>query len=129
MSLCPCSSQKEFSECCEPLLKGDRAADSPESLMRSRYTAFATQNFDYIMRTTDPQARTDMDLDGTKEWMENAQFLRLEVIRAVDEGNKGVVEFKAYFKMNGSDHVHHELSKFRKLNGTWFFRDGRLISN
>ncbi len=82
--------------------------------MRSRYSAFCVKNLDYIVETTDPQARADMDKKSTEEWMNGAEFSKLEILKATDEGNKGTVEFKAYFKMNGADEVHHEISKFRK---------------
>ena len=41
MALCPCGSEKIYTECCEPLIKGDRVAETAEALMRSRYTAHA----------------------------------------------------------------------------------------
>ena len=37
--LCPCGSTKEYSSCCEPLLKGEKIAVNPLELLRSRYTA------------------------------------------------------------------------------------------
>jgi len=126
MSLCLCHSQKAFLECCGPLLEGEKEAASPEALMRSRYSAFCQKNIDYVVDTTDPQARADMDRDSTLEWMNGAEFTRLEVLASSDEGNKGTVEFKAYFKMNGVDEVHHEVSKFRKQGGVWYFRDGKV---
>ncbi len=95
--------------------------------MRSRFSAFATKNLDYVIVTTDPQARADLDRASTEEWMNNSEFTKLDVLRATDEGNKGTVEFKAFFKMNGTDEVHHEISKFRKQAGTWYFRDGKVV--
>ena len=95
--------------------------------MRSRYSAFCTKNLDYVVNTTDPQARPDMDRASTEQWMNDSVFTKLDVLRATDEGNKGTVEFKAYFKMNDNDEVHHEISKFRKQAGTWYFRDGKVI--
>lgn len=127
MADCYCCSSKPFSDCCQPLIEGDRPADSPEALMRSRYSAFCTKNLDYVFETTDPQARSDMDRGSTEEWMKNSEFTKLDVLRATNEGNKGTVEFKAYFKMNGADEVHHEISKFRKQAGVWFFRDGKVV--
>lgn len=95
--------------------------------MRSRYSAFCAKNLDYVMETTDPQARVEMDIESTRAWMNDAEFLKLEVLSSTNEGNKGNVEFKAYYRMNGQDHVHHEFSKFRKHGGIWYFRDGRIV--
>lgn len=127
MSVCSCGRPNSFEECCGPLLKGDREADSPESLMRSRYSAFVHKDVDYLYETLDPQARTDFDRKGTQDWAEQATFTGLEILKASSEGNKGQVEFKAHFRMNDQDQVHHELSKFRKQGGIWYFRDGRVI--
>lgn len=123
---CPCGSGKAFSECCERLHKGEPAT-SPEELMRSRFAAFAVKNIDYVRNTTDPQALSEFDEAGTKEWAEKSEFFKLEILSASNEGNKGTVEFKAHFRTEGKEHVHHEISKFRKHQGTWYFRDGRVI--
>jgi SEC-C motif-containing protein len=126
MSDCYCNSNKPFAECCEPLLKGDREAATPEELMRSRYSAFCTKNMDYIRETTDPQTRYSMDYEATGEWMNTSDFLKLEILKSSMEGNKGAVEFKAYFRSGDlPPQVHHELSKFRKQGGSWYFHDGK----
>lgn len=123
---CPCDSGKTFSSCCEPLLKGERSAQSPEELMRSRYSAFAVRNLDYVANTTDPQA--SFDREATAAWMNGSRFTKLEVLRATNEGNKGTVEFKAHFEPEGGEaQIHHEVSKFRKQAGVWYFRDGRVL--
>ncbi|MCK5680648.1 SEC-C domain-containing protein, partial [bacterium] len=36
---CPCSSGKEYQECCEPLISGERKAVTAEELLRARYSA------------------------------------------------------------------------------------------
>ncbi len=96
--------------------------------MRSRYSAFAVKNLDYIFETTDPQARSDFDLPSTKEWAEQSRFVKLEVLNSTEDGNKGMVEFKAHFYDKENNlHIHHEHSKFRKQSGVWFFRDGRIV--
>jgi hypothetical protein len=56
MELCPCGSQKDYVDCCQPLIKGERTADTAEALMRSRYTAHAKKEFDYLFETTHPSA-------------------------------------------------------------------------
>lgn len=128
MSTCYCHSGKSFEDCCRPLLENERGAETPEQLMRSRYSAFCTKNLEYVIETTDPQARHDMDREGTKAWMDGAEFTKLEVLNSSFEGNKGTVEFKAYFKMaDAPAEIHHEISKFRKQGGVWFFRDGKVI--
>lgn len=127
-NLCPCGSQKNYTSCCEPFLVGQAKPTTSEQLMRSRYTAFTKKDLDYIAQTTDPQGYSPQDMQANKEWADQVTFTQLEILNSLDEGNKGTVEFKAYFKtQDGAEHVHHELSKFRKKAGTWFFRDGKVV--
>lgn len=125
---CYCDSGKEFESCCGPLLRGAVAAETPEALMRSRYSAYHTKNYDYIESTTDPQARADIDWRANREWAAQSTFTQLEVLGTSVEKNKGVVEFRAHFHLNhdpANPQTHHEVSTFRKQAGIWYFRDGR----
>jgi SEC-C motif-containing protein len=123
---CPCGSGKNFAACCQPFIEGQQAAATPEELMRSRYSAFCQQDMDYIAKTTDPQAMGEYDMKANAEWARTSKFLKLEVIQSSQEGNKGTVEFKAWFKSgDGPEQIHHEISKFRKQAGVWYFRDAR----
>lgn len=119
---------KPFASCCQPLLDGE-IASTPEALMRSRYTAFTRMDMEYVQTTTDPQTRLTFDMPTTRTWAESSEFFKLEVLRSQAEGNKGMVEFRAHFRLkDGSEKIHHEISKFRKQAGVWYFRDGKVLS-
>ena len=45
---CPCGSGEEFALCCGPLHAGQRMAATAEELMRSRYSAYAVGDMDYV---------------------------------------------------------------------------------
>lgn len=92
--------------------------------MRSRYTAYTLKDLNYLLATVDPQRRLEIDENATRTWMEKSTFTRLEVVRASEEKNKGVVEFKAHYReaAEGPETVHHEIAKFRKQGGRWYFR-------
>ena len=95
--------------------------------MRSRYSAFFAKNMEYILATTDPQTVLDFDMPATLEWAESAEFTGLEILRIQGEGNKGLVEFKATYRINGGlPQIHHEIAKFRKQAGRWYFREGKV---
>ncbi|HND86153.1 MAG TPA: YchJ family metal-binding protein [Pseudobdellovibrionaceae bacterium] len=129
---CPCGSKKEFSQCCGPLIAGDAAATTPEQLMRSRYTAFVLQKMEYVRKTTDPQTFHLFDFPGNEKWAAECEFCGLEILRSSEDGNKGLVEFKAQFRprvsQNSGDELqtHHELSQFRRQGGVWYFRNGKV---
>ena len=37
---CPCGKGPSLDECCGPIVRGERLADTAEALMRARYTAY-----------------------------------------------------------------------------------------
>ncbi len=124
---CPCDSNIKFESCCGPLIQNQKPAQNPEQLMRSRYTAFTLKNMDYIYETTHPQARLEFDRKSNQEWADQASFSKLEILKSSDEGNKGIVEFKAYFKLKDTENIHHEVAAFRKQADVWYFRDAKIL--
>lgn len=125
---CPCGSNKNFENCCEPFLLGNAVPETAEQLMRSRYTAYTKGDIDYLKKTLAPESRSDFDPKTTKEWAQQAKWKGLKIL-STEKGQasdtKGVVEFTATYEQNGEGLDHHEVSKFRKGdNGQWFFVDG-----
>jgi len=127
MSLCPCSSKIEFSDCCAPYLKGAKTPATAEALLRARYTAHTFANVDYIQKTHHPSHRGELDLASTKEWAESSEWLSLEIRKVIDGGENdqtGQIEFIARFNdAKGNPVNHHELSLFKKHDGLWHFVD------
>jgi SEC-C motif-containing protein len=104
---CPCGSVA-YDDCCGPLHRGERQAATPEELMRSRYSAYALAETDYVWRTWHPRTRpASVTHDPTTSWS------RLEVLEAHDD----VVEFRAHH----GDGVLHERSRFEQRAGRWFY--------
>jgi SEC-C motif domain protein len=98
--------------------------------MRSRYTAYTRQAVDYIVETHDPATREEVDRDETEKWSREAEWQGLEVVsteRGGEGDDDGVVEFKARFIQRGHGLVHHERSRFRKVDGRWYFVDGENV--
>jgi SEC-C motif-containing protein len=130
MALCPCCSGLEFELCCSPYIAGEKKAPTAESLMRSRYSAFATGAMSYIAQTVAPEKRKEFDEKGVKEWSQKSEWTGLE-IKSTERGaasdSDGMVEFIANYSISGAPHVHHERASFRKENGAWYFVDGDLV--
>lgn len=125
---CPCCSGKLYSECCEPVISGTRKAETPEEVMRARYSAYAKVQVDYLMESTAPDQRETIDKQEMRSWAERSKWLGLEIISApAPEGTKGEVEFIARYEDQGTPLEHHELAEFRKINGDWYFQDGQLV--
>ncbi|HJV34059.1 YchJ family protein [Geomonas sp.] len=127
MEQCPCGSGLAYAECCEPVIKGARPAETAEALMRSRYSAYVKVETDYIFETTHPKHREGYDHAGTKQWAESAEWQGLEIVSTKDGGKDdtvGEVEFIARFSEKGKSMVHHERAQFKKEKEGWLFTDG-----
>jgi SEC-C motif-containing protein len=121
---CPCLSGEAYTECCGRFHNGGAEAATAEQLMRSRYTAFALLNAEYLRKTWHPEtAPAELEMDPAVEWR------RLDIL-STDRGgpldNEGTVEFKAHFRHDGERGVHHETSRFVRENRRWYYVDGVL---
>ena len=125
---CPCGSKKDYQACCEPLLGGEKASTA-EQLMRSRYVAYTQAKLDYIEATHDTDTRAELDMNIARDWATQSSWLGLDVIRTEGGGeddDKGIVEFKAHYRVDGKRAQHHEVSEFVKKDGEWFYHDGKM---
>ena len=122
---CYCGSHKIFQDCCEPIIKGIQKAPTAQSLMRSRYSAYATHQADYLLETTHISERKYYSKSDILNWATSNQWLQLEIINATEN----TVEFKAYFLDSKlQKQIHHELSTFKFENGKWFYVDGQFFN-
>jgi len=130
MSKCPCSSGKEYQDCCEPLLSGQRQAATAEELLRARYTAHAKLEMDYVRDTTHPEQLPKYEPATARNWAEKSEWEKLEIISISDGGvddERGEIEFVAHYRQKGNLKTHHELAHFRKHEGEWYFYDGEGV--
>jgi SEC-C motif-containing protein len=130
MSTCHCGSGRPFAECCQPILLNERLAATAEELMRARYTAYVTDRIDFLGASLHPERRPEYDEAATRRWARQSEWLSLEMVSSEAGGpadERGSVEFVASYREKGVVHQHHEVSEFRKLDGRWFFTEGRLV--
>ncbi|NKY45887.1 YchJ family protein [Nocardia cerradoensis] len=123
---CPCGSGEQFGQCCGPRLDGTRPAPTAEALMRSRYTAFAVGDHDYLLRTWHPRSRPRrLVLDPAQHWI-SLQVFGTEAGGLFDDA--GVVEFRATYRYDGRRGVLSECSRFARVDGQWVYVDGDIES-
>ena len=121
---CPCCSNKDFTKCCSLYLDGNTPAPTAEALMRSRYSAYTLLREDYVLSTwhasTRP-AQLGSAEDASNKWM------GLEVKRhEQQDSSHAIVEFIARHKVNGRTFLMHEVSRFVREEGKWFYVAGDL---
>ena len=122
---CPCGRTSTkgqslaYKACCGPWHAGLAAPDA-ERLMRSRYSAFVLRHVPYLLDTWHASTRpASLDLE------EGAKWLGLEIKQHRNTGdNTAEVEFVARFRVAGRAVRQHELSRFVREDGHWFYVDG-----
>lgn len=91
--------------------------------MRSRFTAYARRNADYLLASWDAGKRPAR-IDFSKE---TAQWLTLQIVdckKGSTKDSKGIVEFKAFYEQDGESYFMHEISRFVKTGQRWLYLDG-----
>ena len=122
---CPCGNSTPYNKCCGAFIDGKTIPETAEELMRSRYSAYARQNDDYLLETWHPSTRPNekpSDDDSTT-------WTKLEILRT-EKGLKGdtdgVVEFLAQCNVKGNASHIHETSNFLYEDGRWYYVDAQV---
>jgi SEC-C motif-containing protein len=126
---CPCGSEKPFSKCCEPFLQRREKPKSVRQMVRARYCAYALgagNHREFLARTWHPA--TLRNVRAAELTNDNLKWQKLEIIKAEQRGDRGMVEFRATYKVPGDEkeHVHHELSLFQRMQGVWLYLEGQV---
>ena len=131
---CPCGTGDQYQRCCLPLHVGERQAETAVELMRSRYSAYVAEQFDYLWATWHPRTRPAEPVTG-----DGPEWIGLEIVDVVDGqpgDDTGDVEFKAYYRAQAGNQrtgtggrkeqvrFLHVRSRFAVRARRWFYLDG-----
>lgn len=87
--------------------------------MRSRYSAFALDDAQYVLRSWHPDTRpAGVEPDPALRWV------GLDVLESTGGGlfdAEGVVEFRAHYRDAGRPGELHERSRFVRHDGAWVY--------
>lgn len=131
-SNCYCGNEKSYDACCKPLHEGKLKPPTPESLMRSRFSAYKLSLIDYLEATHHPKYHWQDERKGIEESCKNNTWDSLKVFKSeVDKKQKhlGKVAFAAYYSSNSASHVLCEFSNFILENEQWYYTDGIHAEN
>jgi SEC-C motif-containing protein len=125
-----------YARCCRPLHRGERAADAPEALMRSRYAAFAEKQHAYLWATLHP-AHEDRALGeasalaAIQDTAREHRYVGLAILGTAPEDEAGIarVLFHARVFRKGVDMSFVELSDFAREGegGPWRYLRGDAL--
>lgn len=127
---CPCSSGKAYETCCKPVHLG-KPAETAQTLMRARYSAYALNKPDFIVETTHPlsphyaEDKFSWKRSLTK-FSTSSSFERLEIIASTEQEKFASVTFIAHITQDGRDVSFTEKSYFEKVKGKWLYKTGVL---
>ncbi len=99
-------------------------AATAEELMRSRYTAYAVGDVDYLWQTWHPRTRPESLTASGEQWT------GLEILETTAGGQGdevGEVEFRAHYHRNRRSGTLHERSHFAVRARRWFYVDGEMF--
>ena len=120
---CPCGTGAAYAACCGRWHAGPQHLQAPtaEALMRSRYSAFVRLLGAYLQDTWHADTRPA----AAPTFEPGLRWLGLEVKRHTLTGEHSAeVEFVARSKTGSRVHRLHEVSRFVREAGRWFYVDG-----
>jgi len=123
--MCICGSNKEYQNCCGEIISHKREAQTAQELMRSRFSAYARGDANYLLFSSAKEHQFAEDIPLIEEFCANVSWLKLEILQSSERE----VEFKAYYKDAQGIKVLHEKSNFLQEDGIWKYKDGELYNS
>jgi SEC-C motif-containing protein len=130
--VCPCGSLKKYKKCCKPFHDKITSPKNALELMKSRFSAFAVCNSEYIISTThenNPDFTQDLKSwnNDILNFSQNTRFEKLEILEFIDDEIESFVTFEAILFQDKNDISFIEKSRFLKVEGIWKYVDGQFI--
>lgn len=149
---CFCGSNKTFSSCCQPFIDKQYCPQTPEQLMRSRFTAYVSGNSQYIYDTYAKSSQGSQSVKEINDWSKACVWIALQ-IHSINSNNKNsdstknespeqYVEFSAFYITDNTLCELRENSRFvledimlnsetqsDSQNLQWRYVDGDIISH
>ncbi|QOL25162.1 YchJ family protein [Thalassotalea sp. LPB0316] len=120
---CPCQSGYSYDNCCQALHLDQVIANSPEQLMRSRYSAYALSLGQYLYNTYHSEKQTGLTVDELEQWARATTWLKLEI----NQTTESTVTFTATYTEAGQLYQIQEHSRFTQEHGAWRYVDGDIL--
>lgn len=122
---CHCYSQRPFDQCCHPYLMAMALPPTAEALMRSRFSAFRLRDGRYLRESWDLTTRP-LQLDFEQDQRVWSGLDIVATLAGSEHDERGVVEFKARYELGEETYLLHEVSRFGRHDGRWYYLDGRF---
>ncbi len=128
-NLCPCGSQLDYSACCQLYHDGAKVP-SAEAMVRSRFSAFSKHLFQYIVDTTHPIYRDEIEDSNLGDNMGGIIWHQLHIKECGQEpategdGVFETVTFSAVYEIAGNIYNLSEKSYFQEVDDKLYYMEG-----
>lgn len=147
---CFCGSKYGFSSCCQPYINKELPVQTAEKLMRSRFSAYAIGNAQYIYDTYAKSSKTAQSVKDIDDWSKSCVWIALVIhplANSVNNATEQFVEFSAFYITNNtlcelreksrfilednikSDIADRKQSTFNTQLAQWRYIDGDIIAH
>jgi SEC-C motif-containing protein len=123
---CPCGNPLSFEQCCGPVLSGKQLPINAEALMRSRFSAYVLEDYDYILATYGPEQRQTLSVADLEQSAIGTKWLKLVVHGSSLNDLNAKVEFSGYYQAEQQFHVMYETSDFIFEKEQWYYTTGSI---
>ena len=131
MTSCPCTPTSSFDKCCGPFIVDGLVAPTPETVVRSRYSAFVMRSLDYIDQTHAPEICDDFNRAEAERIAEDVDWHGLEIVGTTSRGDGVEVEYIVRIRQSNRIVAKSSVSRFRQEDGRWLLvssRAGQKVS-
>lgn len=100
---CFCGSNANLSSCCQPYINKEIPVQSAEQLMRSRFSAYAIGDAEYIYDTYAKSSQKAQSVKDIDDWSKSCVWIALKIYPMAISDNKATeqfVEFSAFYITN-----------------------------
>lgn len=135
---CPCGSGRKYKTCCGLYHARIQYPDTVERLIRSRFTAYAIGDVDYLWRTTHPEnparaGKTEAEFKReTLLYCSKVDFTRLVIHQTEPEDENGISRgtLTAWFLIPGRpEDSFTERSEFKREDGRLLYLNGTELDS
>ena len=125
---CPCCSGLTFEHCCQKFISKDEQPEFAEQLMRSRFTAYARLDAQYIVDTYTQKEQGNLDIDDITQWAKENKWIKLVIHKKNYSSLPVTVEFSAFYINDNQLIEMREVSNF-VMETQWKYQDGEVITH
>lgn len=136
---CFCGSKSDFASCCKPYIDKTRQVETGEQLMRSRFSAYACGNAQYIYDTYAAISQVEQSVEDIDDWSQSCVWIALTIHskEATLTTTEQFVEFSAFYITNNVLCELREKSRFgleaniglNENSKQWRYIDGDIIAH